>query len=196
MNVKMKRWILKTRPLCGMGIQHSNGMPAFWEAWASIPDTIHAKVVKVALSPPLSWWEASAQKAGQKLSLNFFILSEMVKKQQLGLGLQSHRSEDKLLPIPGCYVLYLVFLTQIQYFINWKLCSLACHVQSRNCPLRGYNSPSHFTDVEMEAQKDAPMHLSCNKTIHPLKRCNVLWTCLFVFLAFVLTLFFHCLLST
>lgn len=195
MNIKMKWWILKTRPLCGMGIQFSHGTPAFWEAWTSIPNTTHAKVVKVAFPTSLVV-ETSAQKAGQKLSLNFFILREMGKEQQLGLGLQSHRSEDKLLPMPGCYVLYVVFLTQIQYFINWKLCSLACHVQSRNCPLRGYNSPSHFTDVEMEAQKDAPIHLSCNKTIHPLKRCNVLWTCLFVFLSFIFTLFFHCLLST
>lgn len=196
MNVKMKWWILKIWPLCGMGIRLSNGTPAFWEAWTSVPNTTHSKVAKVTLSPPLSWWGTSAQKAGQKLSLNFFILNEMGKEQHLDLGLQSHRSEDKLLPIPGCYILYLIFLTQIQYFINWKLCSLACHVQSRNCPLRGYNSPSHFTDVEMEAQKDAPIHLSCNKTMHPLKRCNVLQTCLFVFLSFVLTLFFYCLLST
>lgn len=196
MSIKMKWWILKTRPLCGMGMQLSNGTPAFWEAWTSFPNTTHAKVAKVALSPPLSWWETSTQKAGPKLILNFFILSEMGKEQQLGLGLQSHRFEDKLFPMPGCYVLYLIFLTQIQHFINWKLWLLARHFQSWNCPLRGYNSPSHFTDVEMEAQKDTPIHLSCNRTIHPLKRCNVLRICLFVFLSFVLSLLFYCFLST
>ncbi|KAH0519528.1 TGF-beta receptor type-2 [Microtus ochrogaster] len=32
--------------------------------------------------------------------------------------------------------------------------------------------PLPKSDVEMEAQKDAPIHLSCNRTIHPLKRFN------------------------